>query len=86
MKERISRVCWEISKKNFVNAIQKAGLIKIYDYNNSVIAALFGMRKAVSRPLRSLRYKAMSRVSCKKCEVAFINNNQHSVHKKMICH
>ena len=65
----------------FCEMIQKAGP-KIEDYNKGVIAALSGKRKAVTRPIRSVRYKATAKVSCNRCDVSFTNNSMLNVHKK----
>ena len=35
-------------------------------YNKDVIAALSGKRKALSRPVRSVRYKVMAKLPCNK--------------------
>ena len=69
-------------KHLFTDAIRKAGAEKIENYNKSVIAALSGKRKAVTRPVRSVRYKAMAKVSCNNCDMSFSNNSQLSIHKR----
>ena len=51
-------------------------------YNKSVIDALSGKRKAISRPMRSVRYKAMAKLSCGKCDNSFLNSTQLNKHKK----
>ena len=53
-------------------------------YNKEVIAMLSGKRKAISRPVRSVRYKAMAKMHCKKCDGTFLNNTQLNRHKKAI--
>ena len=53
-------------------------------YNKEVIAALSGKRKAVSRPMRSVKYKAMAKIPCTKCEISFVNNTQLNKHKRMM--
>ena len=56
-----------------------------FDQNNkSVIAALSGKRKAVSRPMRSVKYKAMARLPCTKCDASFVNTPQLSKHKRVM--
>ena len=68
-------------KTLFVNILNNVGESKIDDYNKRVIAALSGKRKAVSRPMRSVKYKAMASLACNKCELKFVNNSQLSLHK-----
>ena len=55
---------------------------RIDKYNKDVIAALSGKRKAISRPGRSVKYKAMAKLPCSKCEISFANNSQLNNHKK----
>lgn len=60
---------------------------KVYEnierYNKEVIAALSGKRKSVSRqrPMRSVRYKTMAKLSCSRCELAFKNEAILKKHK-----
>ena len=46
-------------------------LERIEKYNRDVIASLSGKRKAVSRPLRSVKYKASAKLPCSKCDNVF---------------
>ena len=56
-------------------------LDRIEKYNRDVIASLSGKRKAVSRPLRSVKYKASAKLPCSKCDNVFSNHVQLSKHK-----
>ena len=75
--------CEKYIKKLFINLIREAS-VKIDDYNKAVVAALSGKRKAVSRPVRSVRYKAMAKLACNQCEISFLNTSQLSVHKRSL--
>ena len=55
---------------------------KIDNYNKAVIAALSGKRKAVSRPIRSVRYKSVVQIKCDKCNITFNSNSQLIIHMK----
>ena len=55
---------------------------KIEQHNKDVIAVLSGKRKVILRPVRSVRYKSITKVPCTKCEITFLNNSQLSKHKK----
>ena len=68
-------------KKVFTDILQSIGANKIDDYNKGVIAALSGKRKVVSRPTRSIRYKAMATLTCTKCNLKFLNNTQLNIHR-----
>ena len=57
---------------------------KIDSYNKEVIAALSGKRKAVTRPMRSVRYKAMAQLPCSKCDLSFKNDAQLKRHKTVM--
>ena len=57
---------------------------KIDKYNKEVIAALSGKRKAVTRPMRSVRYKAMAQLPCSKCDLSFKNDAQLKKHKTIM--
>ena len=52
----------------------KVSVAKIEQVNKDVIAALSGKRKVISRPKRSVKYKAMAKLPCNKCDTSFINN------------
>ena len=71
-------------KPFFLESIRKVSLGKIEQYNKNVIASLTGKRKAVSRPMRSLRYRVMEKIPCTKCEMSFVNNSQLIRHKKNV--
>ena len=71
----------EYLKSLFINILNNVGANKIDDYNKGVIAALSGKRKAVSRPVRSVRYKETERLACSKCDLKFLNSYQLSLHK-----
>ena len=68
-------------KKVFTDILQSIGANKIDDYKKGVIAALSGKRKVVSRPTRSIRYKAMATLTCTKCNLKFLNNTQLNIHR-----
>jgi hypothetical protein len=68
----------------FYDRIKKVSPRQIEKYNKDVIAALSGKRKAVSRPTRSVKYKAMAKLPCNKCDVSFVNNIQLYKHKKTL--
>ena len=68
----------------FKEKIEKVPEGKIDKYNKDVIAALSGKRKVVSRPMRSVRYKAMAMLPCPKCDSVFLNAGQLNKHKKLI--
>ena len=54
----------------------------IDDYNKGVIASLSRKRKIVARPIRNVRSKSMTPLSCDFCVASFPNSGQLSVHKK----
>ena len=55
----------------------------IENFNKEVLAALSGKRKAVTRPTRSVRYKAMTaRPTCTQCDESFTNKSMLGVHTK----
>ena len=66
----------------FSDKLQSVPPGKIEKYNKDVIAALSGKRKAVSRPTRSVKYKAMAKLPCSKCEISFPNNSQSNKHRR----
>ena len=68
-------------KPFFINKLSKAVHERIDNYNKEVIAALSGKRKAVSRPMRSVRYKALAQLPCSKCDLFFMNDVQLKKHK-----
>ena len=55
----------------------------IDNYNKSVIAALSGKRKAISRPVRSVRYKSITQFLCNKCDKGFNNSTMLDNHNKL---
>ena len=59
-------------------------LENIEKYNRDVIAALSGKRKALSRPTRSVKYKAMAKFSCTKCDTIFSNKTTLTRHRKIV--
>ena len=59
-------------------------LENIEKYNRDVIAALSGKRKALSRPTRSVKYKAMAKFSCTKCDTIFSNKTTLARHRKIV--
>ena len=61
--------------------IDKAGT-HIDDHNKGVIAALSGKRKAVTRPLQSVRYKAANPFTCTACEIGFTYKQQLNDHRQ----
>ena len=58
--------------------------VAIDDYNKAVTAALSGKRKVVTRPLRSVRMKAISQFRCGKCGAIFQKNSQLNIHLKSV--
>ena len=72
--------------KPFFEAKLAQNTKNIDDFNKGVLAALSGKRKAVSRPTRSVRYKAMTnaRPSCNQCEESFVNKSLLGAHTKSI--
>ena len=66
----------------FVEMLQNIDPTVLEKYNKGVIAALSGKRKAIVRPVRSVRYKAMAKVPCNKCENSFLNNTQLNKHRR----
>ena len=72
--------------KPFFEAKLAQNMKNIDDFNKGVLAALSGKRKAVSRPTRSVRYKAItsSRPSCNQCEESFVNRALLGAHTKCI--
>ena len=68
----------------FKQKLSEEAVDKIDKYNRDVIASLSGKRKAVSRPMRSVKYKASAKLPCSKCEVTFSNNVQLSKHKLIV--
>lgn len=60
----------------------EAALERIEKYNRDVIAALSGKRKVISRPMRSVKYKAMAKLPCSKCNSTFANNATLTKHKR----
>ena len=71
-------------KPLLLKKLSKAVLEKIEKYNQDVITALSGKRKAVSRPMRRMRYKAMTSLSCSKCDLSFKNDAQLKKHKTLM--
>ena len=69
-------------KPLFLEKISKVSLSSIEQYNKEVIASLTGKRKAVSRPMRSVKYKAMGKLPCSKCEHYFPSSTQLRSHMK----
>ena len=59
-------------------------LESIEKYNRDVIAALSGKRKVISRPTRSVKYKAMAKLSCTKCDSIFSNKATLAKHKRSV--
>ena len=55
---------------------------KIEEYNRGALAAISGKRKAVTRPTRSVRYKAMTRTLCNQCDESFTNKSLLGAHTK----
>ena len=79
----------DIFLKPYFEAKLFPNLKHIDDFNKEVLAALSGKRKAVTRPTRSVRYKAISRPSCKQCDESFVNlsllgAHTKSIHKRML--
>ena len=68
----------------FKDKIERVPEGKIEKYNKDVIAALSGKRKVVSRPMRSVRYKAMAMIPCLKCDSVFPNAGQLNKHRKLV--
>ena len=68
----------------FKDKIERVPEGKIEKYNKDVIAALSGKRKVVSRPMRSVRYKAMAMIPCPKCDTVFPNAGQLNKHRKLV--
>ena len=66
----------------FNNKIVNSPIGKIEQYNKDVIAALSGKRKLISRPVRSVKYKAIAKIPCAKCDITFPNNSQLNKHKR----
>ena len=71
-------------KPLFLERIRRVSVNKIEQYNKDVIASLTGKRKAISRPARSVKYKAMCKLPCSKCEMYFMNSSQLRIHKKNV--
>ena len=69
-------------KPLFLERIRRVSLSPIEQYNKEVIASLTGKRKAVSRPMRSVKYKAMGKLPCLRCENNFTNSTQLRSHMK----
>ena len=67
-----------------ITKLDKCGLEKIEKYNRDVIAALSGKRKAISRPTRSVKYKAMAKLPCTKCDSTFSNSPTLAKHKRLM--
>ena len=51
-------------------------------FNKEALSVLSGKRKAVTRPTRSVRYKALVRPSCNQCEESFVNKSLLGAHTK----
>ena len=51
-------------------------------FNKDVVAVLSGKRKAVTRPTRSVRYKARTRPTCNQCDESFIDKSMLGAHTK----
>ena len=64
--------------------LDKTTLENIDNYNREVIAALSGKRKALSRPTRSVKYKAMAKLPCTKCDATFSSSITLAKHKRII--
>ena len=64
--------------------LDKSALEIIDNYNREVIAALSGKRKALSRPTRSVKYKAMAKLPCTKCDATFTSSITLMKHKRSI--
>ena len=62
--------------------LTRNALENIEKYNRDVIAALSGKRKVISRPTRSVKYKAMAKLYCTKCDSMFSNKITLARHKK----
>ena len=71
-------------KPFLTNKLSKIPPRKIEKYNKDVIAVLSGKRKVMSRPTRSVKYKAISKTNCTKCEMTFSNGMQLNKHKKLL--
>ena len=54
--------------------------VNIDNYNKAVIAALSGKRKTVNRPVRSVRYKALTQLKCTKCNDVFHSKSLLNIH------
>ena len=67
-----------------MNKLDKDTLENIEKYNRDVIAALSGKRKAISRPTRSVKYKAMAKLPCSKCDDTFSNSTTLMKHKRIM--
>ena len=66
----------------FEDRLRKIDHVKLDRYNKDVIAALSGKRKAISRPMRSVKYKAMAKLPCNKCDTSFMNTTHLNRHKR----
>ena len=51
-------------------------------YNKEALSALSGKRKAITRPTRSVRYRAMVRPACNQCDESFTNKSLLGAHTK----
>ena len=71
-------------KPFLTNKLSKIPLRRIEKYNKDVIAVLSGKRKVMSRPTRSVKYKAIPKSNCTKCEMSFSNGMQLNKHKKLM--
>ena len=54
----------------------------IEHFNKQALISLSGKRKAVTRPMRSVRYKPMVRPSCNQCDESFVNKSLLGAHTK----
>ena len=64
--------------------LNQFALENIEKYNRDVLAALSGKRKVISRPTRSVKYKAMAKLPCEKCDKTFCNITTLAKHKRMM--
>ena len=72
----------QIFLKPYFESKLSQNIKNIENFNKEVLAVLSGKRKAVTRPTRSVRYKAMTRASCNKCDESFSSKSMLGAHTK----
>ena len=70
-------------KPNFQSKISQ-NIHNIENFNKQALISLSGKRKAVNRPMRSVRYKPLVRPSCNQCDESFVNKSHLGAHTKSI--